>query len=126
MMRTAAPSAVLAVVPSLDALADDPTRATTLPLDTARALFQRVALVQALLLGRLMEGASLPPAPPSEREIEEWLSAEQVQARFALPKRWLSDHMRELRSHRIVSRPSRKVVVFHARRFSRFLEAQCS
>jgi hypothetical protein len=114
------------LVPTLDALADDPTRVTTLPLDTARVLFQRVALVQALLLGRLMEGASPLTAPPSERESEEWLSAEQVQVRFALPKRWLSDHMRELRAHRIVSRPSRKVIVFHARRLGRFLNARCS
>ena len=125
-MATALPTPALVAVPSLDDLARDPERVTALPLDTARALFQSVTLVQALLLGRLMEGASLSMARPPERDAEEWLNAEQVGIRFGLEKRWLSDHMRELRSHRIVSRPSRKVIVFHVRRLGRFLEARCS
>lgn len=109
-------------VPSLDAIADDPGLAARLPREAAVVLYTRCALAEAALKARLL-GDLGPASPPPERDAEEWLTASQVEARFGLPRRWLADHMRALRPHRIVSRPSRKVVVFHARRLSRFLEA---
>ena len=76
--------------------------------------------MRARLLGDL--GPASPP-PERERESEEWLSAAQVEARFGVPKRWLSDHAADLRRRRIVSRPSRKLVVYHRARLARLLEA---
>lgn len=125
MMRPAVPAPTLAVVPTLDALASDPSLAASLPRETAVSLYTRCALAEAALRARLLGDAGQAVLPP-ERESEEWMSAAQVEARFGLPKRWLSDHSAELGRLRIVSRPSRKVVVFHGRRLSRFLEARCS
>jgi hypothetical protein len=126
MMPTAAPSP-LVVVPSLDALAADPNIAATLPRDMAASLYARSALVEAALRARLLgDLAPMSPSPERERESEEWLNAEQVEGTFGIPKRWLADHARELRQRRVVSRPSRKLVLYHRARLARLLEARCS
>jgi hypothetical protein len=113
-------------VPSLEELAQAPERAATLPLATARVLYQRAALVQSLLLGRLLEGSPTPAsAPPSTEPQREWLSGEQVAERFGLSLTWLAEHRRELRRAGILAQPSRKTFVYHARRLGRYLEARC-
>jgi hypothetical protein len=82
-------------------------------------------MAEATLRARLFADRGPVPSPP-QREAEEWLNADQAEARFGLPKRWLSNHSPELRRLRIVSRPSHKQVVYHARRLSQFLESRCS
>jgi hypothetical protein len=51
-----------------------------------------------------------------------WLSVEAVVSGFGLTPRWLEDHREDLRRRHIISKPSRKATVFHARRLARFLE----
>jgi hypothetical protein len=101
----------------------------TLPPETVPALIGELARLQALLWTRLPEtsrrsagrtagdgtGAAQNPDP-------EWLSREIVTVRYGLSKRWLADHRRQLRLRGIVSKPSRKTTLYHARRLARFLE----
>jgi hypothetical protein len=124
MMPTAAPSP-LVTVPSLDALADDPNIAASLPRETATVLYTQAARVEAALRARLLGDPGPASSSPEPRESEEWLNADQVEARFGIPKRWLTDHARDLRQRRIVSRPSRKLIVYHRGRLARLLEARC-
>jgi hypothetical protein len=123
--RERAAIAPLVEVPTLDQVADDPTLVARLPRDAALVLYARAAIAEAALRVRVAaEPAPAVPSPAPEAK-EEWLSAGEVEARFSLPKRWLSDHMAELRQLRIVSRPSRKRVVFHRARLARFMESRC-
>jgi hypothetical protein len=111
----------LVPAPTLDDLARDPSQAAGLPQATATSLYARAAGVEAALRARLLAEPSMAaaPAPP---EPEEWLSAEQVGVRFGLSPAWLAAHRGLLRQRGIVSQPSRKTRVFHARRLARFLE----
>ena len=118
------PAALLVGVPTLAELAERPALAQALPLETAQALLIQCALIQSVLLGRLVTSPRAPePATPAEPE--EWLNAAQVQERFALPRSWLTDHAAELRQRRIVTKPSRKLVLYHRGRLARLLEAKC-
>src|SRR5260370_21737276 len=65
-------------------------------------------------LGDPADGSRQEPGP-------EWLSVEGVSHRFGLGRRWLEDHCSELRRLGIVSKPSRKTTLFHARRLARFI-----
>ena len=101
----------------------------TLPLETVPVLIGNLARLQALLWTRLPDtarasvnrmggdgtGAAQNPDP-------EWLSREVVAARYGLNTRWLADHRRQLRQRGIISKPSRKTTLYHARRLARFLE----
>jgi len=101
----------------------------TLPPETVPALIGELARLQALLWTRLPDtarrsadrtaaggtGAAQNPGP-------EWLSREVVAARYGLSTRWLADHRRQLRQCGIISKPSRKTTLYHARRLARFLE----
>ena len=101
----------------------------TLPPETVPALIGELARLQAMLWTRLPDmsrrstarvagdgtGAAQNPDP-------EWLSCEVVVARYGLSKRWLADHRRQLRQRGIVSKPSRKTTLYHARRLARFLD----
>ena len=119
-----ATSPTLIPVPTLDQVAGDPSLVASLPRETAVALYSRAAVAEATLRARLLADPGVPvPLPPPERE--EWLSASEVEARFSLPKRWLVDHAADLRQARIVSKASRKRVVYHRARLARFLEARC-
>ena len=51
-----------------------------------------------------------------------WLSVETVVSGFGLTPRWLEDHRADLRRRHILSKPSRKTTLYHARRLTRFLE----
>jgi hypothetical protein len=120
----ASTSPSLVGVPSLNELAERPALAQALPLETAQALLIQCALIQSVLLGRLVTSPRA-PEPLTPAEPEEWLNAAQVEVRFGLPKSWLIDHAAELRQRRIVSKPSRKLVVYHRGRLTRLLEAKC-
>ena len=50
------------------------------------------------------------------------MSADAVIQRFGLSKRWLEEHRPDLRRRHIISKPSRKTTLYHARRLARFLE----
>ena len=123
-MPTAAPSP-LAVVPSLDDLARDPERATTLPLDTAQALYARVLVCQAALLPRLLAPAvGAASSPPLLSPAPEWITAEKVHEHFGLDASWLGEHRRELQSRKIVSPVSRKVRLYNVVRLRRLIEGR--
>jgi hypothetical protein len=64
-----------------------------------------------------------PPGPGPEPE--QWLAEKQVTEGFGLTAEWLEDHQADLRAHKIISKPSRKVRLYHARRLVRYLEARC-
>jgi hypothetical protein len=112
----------LTPLPTLDHLAGDPGQVAKLPREVIAALYPPVAGLEAALRARLL-GDLGPASPPPEREAEEWLNAEQVEARFGLSRRWLSDHARALRQRRVISKPSRKVALYHRGRLARLLEA---
>jgi hypothetical protein len=125
MTPTAVSAPALVAIPSIDELAATPHLAASLPRETAVNLYARCAIAEAALRARLL-GDLTPVSPsPEPHEREEWLNAEQVEARFGIPKRWLADHAADLRRRRIVSRPSRKLVVYHRGRLARLLEARC-
>ena len=101
----------------------------SLPAETVPALIGELARLQALLWTRLPDtsrrnasrvagdGSGAPQNPDPE-----WLSCEAVAARYGLGKHWLADHRRQLRQRGIISKPSRKTTLYHARRLARFLE----
>ena len=111
-------------LPTLEILTADPDRASELPRDMALALLAKATTVQGILLARLLIDGAGTEGSSSASEPEEWLPAEEVTRRFGLSTRWLTDHRRELRQLRIVSQPSRKTILYHARRLARFLEAR--
>jgi hypothetical protein len=101
----------------------------TLPPETVPALIGDLARLQALLWTRLPDmsrrSASRATGVGSEAAQNpdpEWLSCEAVATRYGLGKHWLADHRRQLRQRGIISKPSRKTTLYHARRLARFLE----
>jgi hypothetical protein len=123
-MRTATPSPVLAVVPTLDALADDPSRVAALPVETVRALYARMLVCQAALTPRLLTAVGAASGPPLPPPGPEWITAAQVREQFGLDALWLAEHRRGLQQCRIVSSPSRKVRLYSVARLRRFIEQQ--
>ncbi len=101
----------------------------TLPPETVPALIGDLARLQALLWTRLPDtsrrsaGRTVGDGTEAAQNAEpEWLSREVVAARYGLNARWLADHRRQLRQRGIISKPSRKTTLYHARRLARFLE----
>jgi hypothetical protein len=116
-------------VPTLDDLARDASRATDLPVEVTTALLARCVLVQGVLLARLLATAATgQPATPTPRaraaDTTEWITADEVTRRYGLTARWLRRHRAALREARIACRPpGSKVVLYHASRLARWIEA---
>jgi hypothetical protein len=111
---------------ALDRVADDPAIAVCVSREEAAALLMRAMTCCGALVARLMATAAPTDTGTSASivggEAEGWLSADEVARRFGLSARWLSAHRRVLAGRRIISRPSRKTAVYHAKRLARFLE----
>jgi len=104
-------------------LLQQPERVAQMSPEDARQLVVQLASLLVLLSTR----ASEPPitgAVSNETSPAVWLSADQVESRFGLPNSWLLEHRRQLASLGIVSRPSRKIRVYDAKRLGRFLESR--
>ena len=65
--------------------------------------------------------ASAAPAAVT-KESDEWISEPDVITRFGLDALWLNRHRPLLKARRILSCPSRKRRLYHARRLARYLE----
>jgi excisionase family DNA binding protein len=75
---------------SLDAVADDPGRATGLPFGTTTALLARCAVVQAALTGRLLSLSVSGESSPSETCREDrLLGVTEAAERLGVTKDWL-------------------------------------
>jgi len=108
---------VLAAVPRLDDIARDPTRASGLAPDVARALHSQCVIVLTALLPSIAP-ASAPAATPTP-EASKLLKPDEASARFNLSKRWLLGHAADIPG---TVRLSRKTVLFDEARLSRWLE----
>ena len=122
MMRPAVPAPVL--VPTLDALAQDPSIAVSLPRDAAVSLYMRCAITEAALRARLLGDPAPASSPPPSPSGPEWITAAQVREQFGLDSAWLAEHRRELQARRIVSAVSRKVRLYSVPRLRRLIEQQ--
>jgi len=98
-------------------------------LESVPGLIGDLGRLQALLWTRLLgptrnERSSGVGRSEAELHAEpvDWLSTASVILRFGLTERWLADHRRQLRLRGIVSKPSRKTTLYHARRLARFLD----
>jgi len=98
-------------------------------LESVPSLIGDLERLQALLWTRLLgptrsERSSGVGRSEAELHAEpfDWLSTASVILRFGLTERWLADHRRQLRLRGIVSKPSRKATLYHARRLARLLE----
>jgi hypothetical protein len=112
----------LRALPDLNGLLQEPERVNRIdPVDARNLIIQLSALLLALALR-----ASEPPVAVVSNETSGavWLSAEQVYTRFGLQASWLMEHRRQLSALGIVSRPSRKVRLYDAKRLGRFLESR--
>lgn len=99
-------------------MATDPARVEGLPPDVIRALTLRCA---AVLTALASIPASAAPAAVT-KEPDEWISEQDVVTRFGLDAPWLKRHRPLLKARRILSCPSRKRSLYHARRLARYLE----
>jgi hypothetical protein len=100
-----------------------------LPSQAAPVLIGELARLQALLWVRVVTPSQRDEDRADTRSAEEanqpgplWMSTDAVTQHFGLSRRWLEDHGQELRRRHIISKPSRKTTLFHARRLARFLE----
>jgi predicted DNA-binding transcriptional regulator AlpA len=86
---------ILTVVPTLDAIADDPGKAAEVPPATARALYLRAVIVLNALLPLVLAPNSVTaqPAPP---EPDRYLEANEVCAALGVTKAWLYRHASRL------------------------------
>jgi hypothetical protein len=114
-------------VPTLDELAAEPARVHDLAPEAVVAMLGRATVVHIALTERLrvfVAGADVAPRESGAESASgaEWLPTQRVVEQFGLSARWLAAHRRLLIGRRIISRPSRKTVVYHARRLARFLE----
>jgi hypothetical protein len=105
-------------VPSLDALAVDPSKVSGLPPAVARALLVEIASLQPLLICQAFGMAETVEPTVSE----DLLTVEQVTQRFGVTERWLYRHKKQL-PH---SQPTRKVLLFPAKKLERWFAAQKS
>ena len=92
-------------------------------------LIGELARLQALLWTRLFipapRDADLAVGATGVRSMQSvpyWLSVEAVVSSFGLTPRWLEDHREDLRRRHILSKPSRKMTLYHMQRLTRFLE----
>jgi len=83
------------VVPTLDELAADPARASTLPPATLQALLCRLATVQGVLFGALLTAtAHVSTAVP--QEPDRLLDVQEAAERLGVSTDWLYRHARRL------------------------------
>lgn len=101
----------------------------TLPSQAAPALIGDLARLQALVWAQLSQPTQREAdrGDTQSRELTEpqgplWMSADAVTQQFGLSKQWLEDHRLDLRRRHIISKPSRKTTLYHARRLARFLD----
>jgi excisionase family DNA binding protein len=83
----------LAALPSLDQLANDPAKASTLPPEVAVALLAKIATLNAVLLVSALAQASTHAAPP---EGDRLLTPAEAAKRLATTVDWLYRHARKL------------------------------
>ncbi|HEX7422876.1 MAG TPA: helix-turn-helix domain-containing protein [Terriglobales bacterium] len=83
-----------AAVPSLDEVAADPTRATSLPAGALQGLLCRCATVQTVLLGALMAVSSRASDPAGEPDS--LLDVAAAATRLGVSRDWLYRHARQL------------------------------
>jgi hypothetical protein len=117
----------LVAVPTVAELVANPSLARGLPRDVLVNFIAQLAATQAVLMAELSSPTSHPvPAPAAVLEMgsDRWLKAEAVEAQFSLSPRWLEDHDALLRQRHIVTRPSRRVILYSATRLQRFLETK--
>ncbi len=84
-------------VPTLDDVAQNPSLAADLSLEVARALLAQCALVQGVLLARVLTGAGNGQGAPTPAEREEEvrvLTAPQVAELLAVPRSYVYDLIR--------------------------------
>jgi len=92
----------LTPVPSLDQLAEDPGKASGLPVETAEALLARVHVVQGALLTRLL--AARAPATGQPAPTDRLLTPTEAAALLNMTPRWLYRHHPSLPFTRRLSR----------------------
>lgn len=106
----------LAVIPTIDELLSDATKAATLPPDIARTMLAGLAGLLPVLIAQSARdtGKAETPAP------EKWLTVEQVVSQFGVTERWLFRHKR----HLPYSQPTRKTLLFHEERLRRWFASR--
>lgn len=99
-------SASPTLVPALDTIADDPTKAASLPLQVATALLARCTVVQSALIGRLLVdiGAGSREAEAQGHAQDRLLTAEKAAPILNTTPRWLYRHHKNLPFTRRLSR----------------------
>lgn len=112
----------LRAVQSVDGLLAHPERVAT--LDPGEA--QRLSIQLSALLVALTLRASEPQITRDQenKETVQWMSSEEVTQQFGLDRAWLHEHRRLLQSLGVVSRVSRKTVLFDPRKLRRFIESR--
>ena len=81
-----------AVVPTLDEVLTDPTRATVLPRASVQALLHRCVAAQTILLGAL----AMSEAPGGDLEPDSLLNVAAAATRLGCSRDWLYHHAGEL------------------------------
>jgi hypothetical protein len=106
---------------SLDALAQDPAKAASLPAEVRRAVTLRcVALIGACAAGG-PEPEGVTPAQAATEAANDWLTADEVACLLKKPRKWLIRHHRELPFARKVSR---KTILFSRASGLRWVETR--
>ena len=94
---------MLSVVPSLDELARNPTRAAELPCDVITALMAQCAALQVALAARLASAPSgLRPAATQDTTLD----ADKIARELGVKRRWVFRHADQLPFVRRISRNS--------------------
>jgi hypothetical protein len=113
---------VAVLMPTLDALARDPSAAIGLPPSALAALQAQMAAAQCALASALCRPGPTSPREPDAAALEPWLTAEDLVKRIpGYTKRWLYRHAAVLPFAR---RLSRKRLVFSLPGAQRYLAAR--
>ena len=92
-------------VPSLDALAADPSKAATLSPETAQALLCSLAGVLPLLIAQSTKATGPAEVPSTSERL---LTVDEVLKQYGVKKQWLYRHKKSMP----YSQPSQKVLLF--------------
>jgi hypothetical protein len=116
-------------VPTLDAIADDPGLVRELPPHVCGALATKAAAVVAALGTRMAVAGTGWPAPSdgevgTDGEPVAWVTAEQVEATLNIPRRWLTEHRRELVARGILCPLSRKRPLYDKAKLATLLDQE--
>jgi predicted DNA-binding transcriptional regulator AlpA len=90
----------LSSMPAIEELLDNPSRVADLPTEAARALFVRLAGLQAALTVAVLP-ASAPEKSPSQKG-DRFLDAEEVDAMIGKSRSWVEHNVDELPERRRV------------------------